>query len=137
MLCAALLVSSVFGVSELNAQISAGSPVTVGPTSNDLTVFNGPVAVELVNNSGNSFGSFALNSGQSMDVQLMTTPTGGYVVMLQDIIGTVTVTIAGQPHVRTAGQLFFSLSPPNALQTISFGALRNKVFGDADFTVEK
>jgi hypothetical protein len=134
-LCAALLVNFIFCVSELSAQVSTGSPVTVGPTSNNLIVFNGPIAVELVDNSGDSFGSFALDSGQSIDVQFMTTPTGEYVVMLRVTVGTATVTMAGQPHVLTAGQVFFFFSAPKTSQTISFARLANKTFGDADFTV--
>ena len=182
MLSAALLVSLMFGASELSAQtipssdrpgwtipftdiqaggvqanatgtgtlvrvsarvktsmatgqtVTMGSAVTASPSNTQPTVFNGPIAVELVDNSGNSFGSFVLAAGESMDVQFATTPAGEYVVMLQVIVGTVTVTIAGQPNVLTAGHPLWFFSP-EASQTISFAALGDKVFGDADFTV--
>jgi hypothetical protein len=125
-----------------------GSPVTAADGNPE------PIAVDLIRITTSSetppepgsaafadaevIGRFELDGGESVDVVLEPGELGSDRVRLGVIKGTVSAQFSGTTHVLTEGTQA-TLEPPSTLipvdQTITFGPLPNKMYGDAPFTV--
>ena len=125
-----------------------GSPVTVDPSNPT------PIEVELVRVSGGptppepgsaafdqaeTIGAFELDPGESADVAVRPDAFGRRDDLLISVIsGTVDVTLSGQTQTLHSGQqALLDVAPniPKYEQTITFGVVANRTFGDAPFTL--